>query len=360
MTALRHPLRTPVLILVGLAALAWAGRFLYHYFRYETTDDAYVTGHIHQVSPQIGGQVLSVLARENETVKQGQELVRIDPLTLDIAAQKAEAALKQAQGTAAEVRAAAENSDAKLMQSKADANEAQAKVAQARAQAALAHTDYLRSQRLSSGEDRAVTQAALDQARSQDEAAAAAVQAAEARAAAAQADIKAAQAERDAAGGQVQSADAAVALARAALADARHQLSYVTVPAPAAGRIGNKNVEVGNRVQAGETLMVLVEPHVWIEANFKETQLAKMRVGQPVDIEIDAVPGRTFTGRVASFAPATGAEFALLPADNATGNFTKVVQRVPVRIEFDPGSIRGYEARLRPGLSATVDVDLHG
>lgn len=358
--ALRHPLRTPLLILIGLAALAWAGRFAYHYFRYESTDDAYVAGHMDQVSAQIGGQVLAVLARENQTVSRGAELVQIDPLSLDIDIRKREAALQQAVGNAAEVRAAAEQAAAKLTQAQAQAAEARAQFAQAGARENLAQINLKRSERLSAGTDPAVTAADLDTAQSNEAAAMAAQQAAEANAAAVAASVKAFQAEREAAAGQVQSAEAAVALAEATLADAKHQRSYVSVTAPSDGRIGNKNVEVGNRVQAGQTLMVLVEPAVWIEANFKETQLAGMRIGQRVDVSIDAIPGRTFAGRVASFAPATGAEFALLPADNATGNFTKVVQRVPVRIEFDAGALQGFEDRLSPGLSATVDVDVRG
>ncbi|HEY3757674.1 MAG TPA: HlyD family secretion protein [Opitutaceae bacterium] len=358
--ALRHPLRTPFLILIGLAALVWAGRFGYHYFRYESTDDAYVTGHIHQVSAQIGGQVIAVLAHENQTVEQGRELVQIDPLSLDIDVQKREASVQQAQGNATEVRAAAEQADAKLAQAQAHAAETRAQVDQASAQEHLAQINLKRSENLYSGADRAVTEADLDTARSNDAAAQAAVQAAQANVAASNASVKAAEADRDAAAGQVKSADAAVALAQAALADSKHQRSYVSVSAPAGGRIGNKNVEVGNRVQAGQTLMVLVEPKVWIEASFKETQIAAMKIGQRAEISIDAIPGHTFSGRVASFAPATGAEFALLPADNATGNFTKVVQRIPVRVEFDDGALKGYEDRLSPGLSATVDVDIHG
>ena len=122
------------------------------------------------------------------------------------------------------------------------------------------------------------------------------------------------------------------------------------------GRIGNKNVESGNRVQVGQALFALVAPEVWVQANFKETQLRRMRAGQAVDLNVDAVAGRTFRGHIESLSPATGAQFALLPADNATGNFTKVVQRVPVKIVFDPESIRGVEDRLQPGLSTVVSV----
>jgi membrane fusion protein (multidrug efflux system) len=136
------------------------------------------------------------------------------------------------------------------------------------------------------------------------------------------------------------------------------QISYTTIYAPADGIVGRKNVEVGNRVTAGQTLMVIVEPDVWIVANFKETQLARMKKGQPVKITIDEVPDKVFDGKVDSFSPASGNEFALLPADNSTGNFTKIVQRVPVKVVFNSDSIKGYEDRIRAGLSAVVKVAL--
>ncbi len=134
------------------------------------------------------------------------------------------------------------------------------------------------------------------------------------------------------------------------------QLVYSTIKAPATGYVGRKNVEVGNRVSAGQTLLVVVEPELWVVANFKETQLAQMKAGQPARISIDSIPDKVFDGTVDSFSPATGNEFALLPADNSTGNFTKIVQRVPVKIVFDPDSIRGYEKRIRAGESAVVKV----
>jgi membrane fusion protein (multidrug efflux system) len=139
---------------------------------------------------------------------------------------------------------------------------------------------------------------------------------------------------------------------------AKLQIAYSTITAPADGYIGRKNVEVGNRVSSGQTLMVVVDPNLWIVANFKETQLARMKAGQPVTISIDSIPDKVFDGTVDSFSPATGNEFALLPADNSTGNFTKIVQRVPVKIVFNPDSVRGYEKRIRAGESAVVKVAL--
>jgi membrane fusion protein (multidrug efflux system) len=142
----------------------------------------------------------------------------------------------------------------------------------------------------------------------------------------------------------------------ARLAQQKLQLDYTVISAPTDGRVGRKNVEVGNHVQPGQSLMAVVEPDAWVVANFKETQVAHMSVGQEVRMTIDAIPGKTFTGHVDSFSPASGNQFALLPADNSTGNFTKIVQRLPVKIVFDPGLVKGYEERISPGLSVIVKV----
>ncbi len=137
------------------------------------------------------------------------------------------------------------------------------------------------------------------------------------------------------------------------------QIQYCTITAAADGYVGRKNVEVGNRVSAGQTVMDVVEPNLWIVGNFKETQLAHMRRGQPVTITIDSIPRQGFSpARSTASRPRTGNEFALLPADNSTGNFTKIVQRVPVKVLFDADSIKGYEQRIRAGESAVVKVAL--
>ncbi|MFB2919093.1 MULTISPECIES: HlyD family secretion protein [Aerosakkonema] len=155
---------------------------------------------------------------------------------------------------------------------------------------------------------------------------------------------------------QYEAAQAAIAQSQAALKDAQLQLSYTEIAAPAAGRIGRKSVEVGQRVQSGTPLMAIVSDEYWVVANFKETQLERMKPGEEVEIKLDAFPHQTFKGRVDSFSPASGSQFALLPPDNATGNFTKVVQRIPVKVVFDADSIKGYESRIAPGMSAVVSV----
>jgi membrane fusion protein (multidrug efflux system) len=157
---------------------------------------------------------------------------------------------------------------------------------------------------------------------------------------------------------QFQAAQGQIAAADAALKQAQLNLSYTDIKAPVAGRVGNKTVEVGQRVQPDQPLMAIVSDSNWIVANFNETQLDNIQPGESVDIKIDAFSGKTFKGVVNSIAPASGSDFSVLPPDNATGNFTKVVQRIPVKITFAPDSIRGYENRITPGMSVEVAVNV--
>lgn len=157
---------------------------------------------------------------------------------------------------------------------------------------------------------------------------------------------------------QYQAALAAAAQSTAQVKNAELQLSYTTITAPSDGQVGNKTVQVGQRVQPGQTLMSIVKQRPWVVANFKETQLKKMKPGQEVEIKIDAFGERTFKGKIDSLSPASGAKFALLPPDNATGNFTKIVQRVPVKVVFEPESIKGYESLITPGMSVVISVNV--
>jgi membrane fusion protein (multidrug efflux system) len=264
--------KKPALIVAGIIAVVAILFYAYDAYAHEETDDAYVTGHLHEVATRINGVVTEVRVDDNQFVHQGDVLVRLDP------------------------------------------TENMALEAAARADFDVAQSNLDRLQPL------IATHAAAPE------------------------DVDTARSKRD------------VDFAEYQLAQL--QISYSTLLAPATGYIGRKNVEVGNRVSAGQTLMVVVEPDLWVVANFKETQLARMKAGQPVRISIDSIPDKVFDGAVQSFSPATGNEFALLPADNSTGNFTKIVQRVPVKIIFDPDSVRGYEKRIRAGESAVVKVAL--
>jgi membrane fusion protein (multidrug efflux system) len=351
--------RGPVFWLVVVAAagaLSWLVSFAHRAIVYTETDDAYVAGHVHLISSRLDGTVVQVLAEENEAVKAGQVLARLDPLAAQIAVDRSKAALDSAKADAMRARAAVDQAKAEEAQARAQVAVAEAQVGQSSAELDLAKVNSGRSERLFQTDTRTISQSEVDTTRGTAAASEADLSARKASVLAAMARVQVDGAAIGSAEAQLASANAKVESDQESVQDAERELSYTTISAPIAGRIGNKNVEVGNRVQVGQALFALVEPEYWVTANFKETQLHGMAVGQEVEITVDAVDGHTFTGKVDSIAPATGAEFALLPADNSTGNFTKVVQRVPVKIVFDHESVAGFEDRLRPGLSTVVSV----
>ncbi|HEY4300631.1 MAG TPA: HlyD family secretion protein [Candidatus Didemnitutus sp.] len=342
-------------VAVGAAVLAWSVRTGWHAYLYETTDDAYITGHLVQIAPQIEGQVATVNVADNQVVKAGDVLVRLDPLQFEIAVQKSRAALAQAKAQAAQSRAAEAQAKALVAETQARTKQAEAQLAQTATQLDLARLTLDRTEQLFA-KGGVNSQADVDNARSAFKAAGAANAANAANITAAQSAFGSAQAQLVSSGAQIAAADASVAVAEAACRDAERQLSYATITAPTDGRVGNRLVEAGDHVLSGQQLLSLATPDPWIVANFKETQLARMRPGQAVEVEVDAVPGRRLQGQVESIAPASGAEFALLPPDNATGNFNKVVQRIPVKIVLDEAGRAALGDRLRLGLSAVVHV----
>ena len=304
---------------LGVAAIALAlGSAGYQWWNYArtwtTTDNAYIAGQIHTVSTRLAGNVSEVLVAENQSVETGAVLARLDPNELQVQREKALAALAQAEAQVAQTRA-------QVTRDEAVANKAQ--------------LDFDRAEKLFHDTSRSISKAEFDTEQASLDAAGAGLTATKAGVAAAQAQVQA---------------------AKAQLKEVELQLSYTEILAPAAGRVGRKNVEVGNRVQPGQSLLAIVQPQVWVMANFKETQLRDLQPGQPVRLRVDGFPGREFTGRVESLAPASGAQFALLPPDNATGNFTKIVQRVPVKIVFDDESGREFAGRVVPGMSVAVKV----
>jgi len=327
-TPRRNPLRMIVVILLLAAGLLWAVRYVSHMLSHAETDDAYITGYVHQVTPHIGGTILEVLVDENTKVKAGDVLFRLDP-------RDSEAKVRQAQAQLAQ-------SEALIAFTNAEIANTRAKIDQAQAQFIKVKLDFERQQDLV--RTKVASQQEFDNARAAYDSG--------------NANLLASKASFEAMNSGLLVAEAQRQNSRTTLENAQLQLSYNTITAPTAGLTSKRNAELGVYVQPGQSLIAIVEPEVWVEANFKETQLAKMRTGQRAEITIDALSGQAFTGAVESFSPATGAQFAMLPADNATGNFTKVVQRVPVKIHLDAESIRGFEDRLRPGLSAVVSVDL--
>jgi membrane fusion protein, multidrug efflux system len=321
-----------VLILLALlgGALAYGASALRAVWGSEATDDAFVEGHLVYVSPRVAGQVVEVLVSENQEVRAGEPLVRIDAADYEARLAHARANLEVAHNSQAQIGAAAE------------AAEAQARAAQARLQ--HAEQDLTRARGLFA--QGAGSETALDAAQSSRDAAVAELRAAQRREAAERAMLGSA---------------APVKQAEAALREAELALSYTMLPAPFAGRVGKKNVEIGATVAPGQPLLTIVATRGnWVVANFKETQVGAMKPGDPVEIGVDAFPNRKWRGHIESISPATGAKYALLPPDNATGNFTKVVQRVPVKIALDAVSGEGAAGEdptaLPVGLSVVARV----
>jgi membrane fusion protein, multidrug efflux system len=401
--------RRPIgLILLGLGIGAAVASILgYRYWQYSSshqiTDNATVAGHIHQISSKITGTVTDVLVNDNQLVQSGQLLVKLDAKDYQSKVQQTQAALltaqRQASAAQANITLASETTSGKTSQAQGDIGTAQAaitsaqaavqaaeagvplaqaQVAQADANLQKAQADYNRysalyQQGAVARQQLDTSQAAYNVAQAQKSSALQGVQQATAQLAQAQSGITSAEAKLAASRGGLQQATAsgaqtnvnrsqygaarsAIVTAEAALQDAQLQLSYIQIMAPTAGRVGRKNVEVGNRIVAGAPLMAIVDQDYWVIANFKETQLSKIRPGQPAEIKLDAISGQTFTGWVDSISPASGAQFSLLPPDNATGNFTKIVQRIPVKIRLDPKSLKDYDSRIAPGMSAEVTV----
>ncbi len=305
---------------------------------HEETDDAQIEGHISPVLPRISGYVTQVLVKDNERVAAGQTLIVIDPHELDLKIAAAEAAQRSAEAATSTAEAA--HANAVAAQAVAQANVVTAGVTQKKAAADLVRDANLFKNSAIAASQLADTQAAAD------------VAAARLAAASREADAAAAQIVSGRA--QVDSAHAQIDQRRTDLDYARLQRSYATITAPIAGIVSHKDLEPGQFVQAGQTLLsVASDTGAWVVANFKETELARMRPGQAASIRLDNYPGVIFHGKVESISGATGARFALLPPDNASGNYVKVTQRVPVRIAVDPSA----DGRvLRPGVSADVIV----
>ena len=337
---MRKPILLSILSLVLLAALA-GGWYWLTVARFEfNTDDAYLQSDITVISPKIAGYVAAVLVKDNQQVKPGDVLLKIDDT--EFAAKVA-----QARATVEARRATIANLDSRLVWQQSSIAQAQADVAGAEAELKRASADKQRQQSLLRA----------------DFAAHSKVETAEADADKAQATLAKNRAKADAERSQLgvlqterQQDQAQLAQAQAELALAENDLANTVLKAPVAGVVGNRAAEGGLYVKPGTMLMSVVPlDQVWVEANFKETALRHMSPGQPVSVEIDAFPGVALTGTVDSLAPATGAKFSLLPPENATGNFTKVVQRVPVKISLAPDNV--LAGRLRPGMSAYVSID---
>jgi membrane fusion protein (multidrug efflux system) len=336
----------PIVGVLALILLFWAFQKWSYGRTHQSTDNAQVDGHIVPVLAKVGGYVNTVTVSENDSVKAGQLLVHLDDDDYRVRLQQAQADLAAAEATGGGGGCSGQ-AQSQVQSATGQRAALDAQTGAARANANKADLDLARARELA--DKQIISKQQLD--------------AAQATAAVAHANLLAAERQAAAAGGTVNTAEAGVRVAnartmaaRANAANAQLQLDYTRITAPASGEVSRKQVEVGQLVAPGQPLMSIVaDTGVWVTANFKETQLAKIRPGQPVEFEIDAYGGCVGEGKVASVSGATGAKFALLPPDNATGNFTKVVQRVPVRIAVTKPCAGNHP--LRPGLSAVVHID---
>jgi membrane fusion protein (multidrug efflux system) len=321
-----------VAALVILGLIAWGTYWLFYARFFETTNDAYVAGDVVPVTSREAGTILAVHADNTQSVRRGQILVELDPLRAEIAMQAAEADLAQ---TVRSVRA---------LFSRAD--ELRAQSAQARVQLAQAQADFDR--RTAASGDGAVSAEELSHARDALAQAKAALAAAESALAQTLARIQ----------GTTIATNPDVLAAEARLRDAAVTQAYTRLEAPVDGVVAQRSVEAGQQVLAGTPLLAVVPlSDVWVDANFKEVQLQRMRIGQPVTLTADVYGGGvTYHGRVAGLGAGSGNAFALLPAQNASGNWIKIVQRVPVRIELDPGELAAHPLRVGLSVAASVDV----
>jgi membrane fusion protein (multidrug efflux system) len=378
----------PYLILGALVVLGLAGYFTVSWYSRgkESTDDAQVDADVVTISARVGGAVLRVLVTDNQQVHKGDPLVELDPADLAVKEKQAEAevaaAVAQASAADAQVQIVSATSKGGLSAAQAQLSgtstsvasagaqidAAKAAVSRSQSEAARADIDLARAESLR--KDEAIPQAQVDTARSNAQASHAAVAQAQAQLAAAEDARRTAQTQIAEARGRVEQSapvDAQLAVAKAnadlaharadaaeaGLAETKLQLSYTHIVAPADGLLSRLAVREGQLVQAGQQVVGLVPNTTYVVANFKETQVGRMRAGQRAEISVDALPGRTFEGKIDSTSPGTGARFSLLPADNASGNFVKVVQRLPVKIVWVNAPA---DVKLAAGLSLDVTV----
>jgi membrane fusion protein (multidrug efflux system) len=339
--ALRKRLALAGLGFIVVVGVAWYGHYWWTVGRFiETTDDAYVGGEVTVIAPKVSGLIAQVAVTDNQAVHAGDLLVKLDDRDYRAALNKATAAVVGQTATLA-------NLEARRRLQQAMIEQAAAEIVAADAEAARSQFDVIRYRLLAT--DQFASTQRFQQADADNKKAIAATNKVRAADAATRRELEVIDTQK-------QQAEAALAQAVADRDLAELNLGYTELRAPIDGTIGNRSARAGAYATIGAQLMSVVPARgLWVDANFKESQLASMHAGLPASIEADVLPGQVFQGHVASLAPATGAQFSVLPPENATGNFTKIVQRVPVRILLDDdGSTLG---RLRPGLSVTASVD---
>lgn len=313
-----------------------------HYFA--DTDNAFVSGHLHPVSSRISGVLTRVVVEDNQVVQRGDLLAELDPADQLIKVEEIEAQITSANRQVMQV-------DAQIRQTQAQAAAAVAQVKQSNAQLQRAQQDAARYNSLYDIDPSAVSKAEVDAANATQLGALADLDARRSVMLASQAHVAAMELSREVIKSQI-------SILEVQLRDAKQHLAYNRILAQVTGRVGKRSMEVGARVMPGQQLAVIVQGNPWVVANFKETQIAQLKSGQIAEVSIDALPKDKIDARIDSVSPASGSLFSLLPPDNATGNFTKIVQRIPVKIVLNPNDVEKLGDKLRPGMSASVHIKL--
>ena len=354
----QSPLKNPAVLIGGGVVLLILLIALFFYWRharqFEKTDDAYIDAHIVHLAPQIAGRVTAVYAEDNALVGTNQPLVQIDPIDANTRVDQATAQRAQAVAQRDQALAAKDQAFAQIRTQQKSYEQSRAQIPGLEAQAVASGKDYDRYLSLQRVNPLAVARSQMDNARAQAAQTASQAEAQRRASLAAAAQIDQARTQVEAANAQIKGADAQIGAADAVVNSAKVNAGYARIVAPLIGHVAKKNVAIGSYVQPGQELMAIVPLQVWVTANFKENQLKLMRRGQTVDIKVDAYPDVKFHGHVDSIQRGAGQAFGILPAENATGNFVKVVQRVPVKIVID--NLDDAHHPIGPGMSVSPRV----
>ena len=344
------------LILLVVAGAAFGITKFQHAQHHEGTDDAQVAANISPVIPRVSGYVQEVRAGDNQQVKKGDTLIIMDSRDLQIKLEQVQAALATAQSNRNAAQASSVASSTNIGTSKAAVATIDAQIDQAKINVWRTTQDYNRYNNLI--QDHTITQQQFEQAQAAKETAEKQLIILQQQRAQAASQINVTSSQSGATSKQIGVADAVIKQRQADVDDAKLNLSYAVVLAPADGLVSKVNVQPGQYLTSGQSLFsIVLKQNLWVVANFKETQLEKMKVGQTVLVDVDAFPGHDFAAKITSLSAATGASYALLPPDNASGNFVKVVQRVPVKIEFTNPNDPMLQ-QLRAGMNVDVEVNL--
>lgn len=347
----------PIILAILVIGGGYFGISKYIYSQHhEGTDDAQIEANISPVIPRIAGYVKSIRVSDNQQVKKGDTLLVLDDRDLQIRLDQAEAALATAQSNLKVAQVTSRAAGTNIPTSRASISTIDAQIEAGKVNVWRTTQDLKRYENLI--KDHSVTQQQYEQVLAAQQTAERQLQVLQAQKNQASVQSSSVVSQTAATGQQVSVANAIIKQRQADVEDAKLNLSYTVLTAPVDGLVSKVNVQAGQYLQAGQQLFsIVLNQDVWVVANFKETQLDKMKIGQKVMVKVDAYPGHEFEAKLTSFSPATGARFALLPPDNASGNFVKVVQRLPVKIEFNKGSDAALVKNLRPGMN--VDVDVH-